>query len=258
MTPDWNRPIRLAALSAALWLLLGCGAGETALPDVESCGEKHAGSGAYLIETETYKSLLAEVEQRRGELRSAFLRAATEAEKNGIIEASRDYLFDTLVLRLFPAWYGTPWSYNGHSEEPRSGSIACGFFVSTLLKHAGFNIDRVALAQLPSEQTIKILTPESDIRRFSDRPVGEVKQAIFGWGRGLYLVGLDNHIGFIAYTGEGCPQFVHCSFVYPGKALSENIDSDNPLAWSRYRVVGKILTRPMIEKWLNGEKFTHR
>jgi hypothetical protein len=258
MTSERKLLIHLLLLSAGLWLLPGCGRSETALPADESIEANRTGSDDDPFDAENYKSLLAEIELRRSELGEAFRRAAGEAEKNRIIDASRDYLFDTLVDKLFPAWYGTPWSYNGHTEEPRSGSIACGYFVSTLLEHAGFNLDRVTLAQIPSEQAIKILTPEKEIRRFSDRPADEVKRAVIGWGKGLYLVGLDNHIGFIVNTGEGCPQFVHCSFVYPGKALSEDIDSDNPLAWSRYRVIGKILTDPMIEKWLNGEKFALR
>ena len=39
---------------------------------------------------------------------------------------------------LLPAWNGTAWAMNGTSQVPGRGSIACGYFVSTTLMHAGF------------------------------------------------------------------------------------------------------------------------
>ena len=38
---------------------------------------------------------------------------------------------------VFPHWMGTKWDFNGVSNVPGKGMIACGYFVSTTLKHVG-------------------------------------------------------------------------------------------------------------------------
>lgn len=248
----------------ALYILLALSAG-VAIP---ACGQQEnaavkqasAESAKSPVLTDeqviaNYQTFLAELDNKRELLRAKYLQAGKATERQKILDEARELLLTALTEEIFPAWYGTEWSYNGHTEIPRKGSIACGFFVTTVLKHVGFRLERLRLGRQPSEHIIKNLTDEANIRRFSNRPVEEVKQAVIDWGRGLYIVGLDDHVGFLVHTGEGCPQFVHCSFVHPGKALTEDIDTDNPLAWSRYRVIGKILTNQMLEKWLEGRKF---
>src|ERR1700741_5295000 len=58
-----------------------------------------------------------------------------------------------LFLRdsLLPCWYGTPWGFYGTTEEPGQGTIACGYFVTTVLRDAGCSLQRIKLAQYPSE-----------------------------------------------------------------------------------------------------------
>jgi hypothetical protein len=70
-------------------------------------------------------------------------------------------------------------------------------------------------------------------------------------GEGIYLVGLDSHVGFL-YIREGSYKFVHshgCLFV-----ISEFPSLSSTLRMSRYRVVGKLFNNRLIEQWLNGEK----
>ncbi|WMJ72126.1 hypothetical protein RCC89_02925 [Cytophagaceae bacterium ABcell3] len=40
---------------------------------------------------------------------------------------------DYLVNKLIPYWYGTKWDFEGHTDVPGKGEIACGYFVSTTL-----------------------------------------------------------------------------------------------------------------------------
>ena len=42
-------------------------------------------------------------------------------------------ILDIIYNRLIPQWYGTPWDFHGTAEYPNSGSIACGYFVTTIL-----------------------------------------------------------------------------------------------------------------------------
>lgn len=70
-------------------------------------------------------------------------------------------------------------------------------------------------------------------------------------GDGLYLVGLDCHVGFIIVKDETI-KFVHSNYYQPEiGVMSEGIISENPLNDSRYRVIGKLLSDKMMIKWIN-------
>ena len=64
-----------------------------------------------------------------------------------MIAEARTVLTRSIYNDLLPAWYGTPWDFNGTSEVPQQGKIACGYFVSTILRDAGWKVERVRLAQ---------------------------------------------------------------------------------------------------------------
>ena len=40
--------------------------------------------------------------------------------------------FDDRLTAIHDEWMGTPWDFSGTSQVPRKGSIACGYFVSTV------------------------------------------------------------------------------------------------------------------------------
>lgn len=87
------------------------------------------------------------------------------------------------------------------------------------------------------------------------KPLSVVKDYIEASGPGLYIVGLDTHVGFVL-NREGELSFVHSSYYDPPRSvIKEQIDGRNPLADSNYRVVGKILGDEMMRKWLAGEAF---
>ena len=92
----------------------------------------------------SYKKVLEDITQKREKFNIDY-EESTPKERKEVIRKSRDYLINTLTKKVFPYWYGTPWSFNGHTEQPKNGSIACGFFVGTILRDIGFNIDRIRL-----------------------------------------------------------------------------------------------------------------
>ena len=53
-----------------------------------------------------------------------------------------------------PAWNGTPWSFSGTAAAPGRAPIACGYFVSTALEHAGLAVERRRLAQQAAEHIV--------------------------------------------------------------------------------------------------------
>jgi hypothetical protein len=166
----------------------------------------------------------------------------------------KNVILDNIYRKLIPLWYGTPWDFHGTAEYPHSGSIACGYFVTTILRDAGFNIERNRLAQQPSELIIKSLVSEDNIKRFSNTDIKTFLSAVREWGCGMYIAGLDNHVGFIFYIDNEI-FFIHSTFRFPYGVVKEKALNAAVLVSSDYRVLGNILNdASLIRKWLNNEK----
>ncbi|MCU0326305.1 MAG: hypothetical protein MUF45_13780 [Spirosomaceae bacterium] len=141
--------------------------------------------------------------------------------------------------KLVPYWYGTRWSFNGTTQKPGDGSIACGYFVTTVLQDLGVQLNRSQLAQLPSEQMIKNLVSTEDIQRFNNTPIFTFLYQVKHSGKGLYVVGLDTHTGFILNDDSGT-WFIHSSGAFPFCVVKQEASKAKILADSRYRVLGKL------------------
>jgi hypothetical protein len=200
---------------------------------------------------ETYDELKARVSTERERIHEAY-KQGDSLQRDSLITVSRDYLFRTITTDFFDHWYGTEWDFNGTTRMPKQGKIACGYFITTVLSDAGLNIPRTYWAQQASEYYIKRMT--TDIKRFSNQPVENVMAYFKDREDGLYIVGLDNHVGFVYKSGKQL-QFVHASYYDPSIGVqSEKLNTDNPLAHSEYRVAGRILSDEMIRKWITGER----
>lgn len=197
-----------------------------------------------------YTTFLEEVSSKRNEFNQLY-QNADMAHKDSLIIESRAYLFNTITNSVFPYWYGTKWDFNGTTRTPKEGQIACGYFVTNVLTDVGFNIPRIKWAQLASEVFIKKLSP-NQMKRFSNSPISEVESYLMQTGDGLYLVGLDSHVGFIVVKNDTI-KFVHSNYYQPWiGVMSEEIDSTNPLRDSDYRVIGKLLSDEMMVNWINS------
>src|SRR5262245_2869906 len=84
-----------------------------------------------------------------GELRARIEARRVALAATGDREAARDVLLHAVADDLVPAWIGTTWDFWGTTATPREGSIACGHFVGTVLRDAGFRVDRLAVGRLP-------------------------------------------------------------------------------------------------------------
>jgi len=58
-------------------------------------------------------------------------------------------------------------------------------------------------------------------------------------GFGLYIVGLDNHTGFVYNDGNEV-FFIHSSYASPKCVVKEVAMQSSVLYYSKYRVVGKL------------------
>ena len=206
-----------------------------------------------------YQAGLARLQAGRAALSSRYAAAArTETEREHVLEEARSTFLEAVRADIFPYWYGTPWDFGGTTETPRGGGIACGYFVSTVLRDAGLRVERVRLAQQASENIIRSLTGPDHIRRFSDVPIDRFVETVQQWGDGLYVVGLDIHVGFLD-VARGSVWFVHSSYQLPYCVVREQASRSRILSSSRYRVVGKISDdAALLRKWLGSESFaTH-
>lgn len=165
-----------------------------------------------------------------------------------LVKSAQKLLIRFIDDEIFPYWYYTPWNFYGTTRVPKSGTIACGYFVTTVLQDVGFDIPRVKWAQLASEGIIKKFCRE--IKRFQDRPVSEVIDYIKKKPDAVYVVGLDCHVGFIVKYQEKI-QFVHSNYYRPEiGVMSEDLDSKNPLRDSKTRLIGTVTDSVNIVRWI--------
>lgn len=199
-----------------------------------------------------YSVFLEEVISKRDSFHIAY-KTSNTAIKKKIVKEARAYLIKNIAEEVFPYWYGTKWSFSGMTRTPKKGSIACGYFITNTLTDVGFNIPRIKWAQSASEVFIKKLSKEQ-IKRFVNVPVTEVEEYLKTAGNGLYLVGLDSHTGYI-YVNNDKVRFIHADYYEPEKGVvSEKLNSYSPIAHSKYRVIGKLMSDEMIISWIYNER----
>jgi hypothetical protein len=189
---------------------------------------------------------------KRLELLSAYEAAGTHAGQAGIIDSAASEITRS-ISAIFDYWYGTPWDFNGTTEVPGEGTIACGYFVTHVLRDAGFKLDTAGLAQQASEIMIRSLVSSDQVWRFSDVPIHEFVSSVQEIGTGVYLVGLDIHTGFILNTGREV-RFIHSSYIEPLCVVNEAATKSRILRSSRYRVLGSLGgDGELVLKWLRGD-----
>jgi len=187
---------------------------------------------------ERYRADLEELERARVQAAEALRAALGRSERAAVLEAARSSLLAALTGKLIPAWFGTRWAFHGTSQIPGEGTIACGYFVTTVLRDAGLRVERVKLAQQASERIVQTLVPEKWIVRFSNLSQSEVVAALRAReGEGLFVVGLDYHVGFL-HLGPDEARFCHSAFLEPVAVLCEPAAESAGFA-SGYTVAGK-------------------
>jgi len=197
-----------------------------------------------------YGRMVSDLAHERAALAAAWRAASDDAARAQVRDRASGILLAALRDQLLPAWNGTPWSFSGTATAPGARPVACGYFVSTALEAAGLAVERRRLAQQAAEDIILTLVPETRVARFKRVPLDTFVAAVARRGDGLYLVGLDYHVGFLVVEG-GRVYFHHASNV-AGAVVREPAITSAALGRSSYRVVGKMLDPGLIEAWLTG------
>ncbi len=178
------------------------------------------------------------------------LRASLSEETD--LKKLKKLFVKSMSQKIFPYWYGTKWDFNGTTQKPQEGAIACGYFVTTTLQHMGVKINRVKMAQCASEEMIRSLATKKNIHHLSGLSLTEFEKKLIQLGNGLYIIGLDNHTGYILISDEG-NFFIHASGWFPFKVVRDKLSEAKVIGRSKYRVVGKISDdEAFLKSWVSN------
>lgn len=180
-----------------------------------------------------------------------YYRNATTGQKKRIREQAKEFILQKIEDALVPYWKDTEWDFNGTTPTPRIGPIACGYFVTTLLQHAGFDIDRYFLSRASSTVMIKNLCNTKSIQKFNNNDFNDFLSHIQKAKEGIYIIGLDKHAGMIVKSKEKT-MFVHSRKPRHVGVIIEKVEDSVTLQKSKVYVVGSLLeNEELIAQWLS-------
>lgn len=205
---------------------------------------------------DTYVEICDRLETGRKALAAELKSATTKDAKAKIYARARQLLITTLSDSMFVCWYGTEWDFNGTTTTPRTGEIACGYFVTTLIRDAGFDIQRVELAQCASQSMINTLCPAADTKIITGGKVDKVKEHLLSKDDGIFIIGLDTHTGFVVKKGNDL-RVVHSNYTMAEDGvMSESFDGATVINYNNYFVIGDFMNSDStMIKWLNGVNY---
>jgi len=164
---------------------------------------------------------------------------------------------ELLVNTLIPYWYGTPWSFEGHTAKPGIGEIACGYFVSTTLKDLGLILNRYRLAQQAPIHEAKSLAIDTN---FLQTIVGQevqqnIQQIQDRTSPGMYFIGFDaSHVGFLL-SRNGKIYLIHSNYLAAKGVMIERIEESEVFAsYQRFYLVPLSANPGLKQKWLQAEQ----
>jgi hypothetical protein len=195
-----------------------------------------------------YAAVKERVIARRDSMAILYAKAGPE-KRTVLVDQARKLVLKVIAEELFPQWMGTPWDFNGVTQKPREGMIACGYFVTTVLRDAGFGVERAKLAQQASLRIIQTVCPAAEMRDYGGIDVPELVRRMGKLPKGLYIVGLDIHTGFIA-NGPSSVDFIHASYGNPSVVVHEAALKSKVLAQSKRFVLGRVDNDTFLRKWL--------
>lgn len=172
-----------------------------------------------------------------------------------VSDSLKKIAFENLILNeLIPHWYGTKWDFSGYTDAPNQGVIACGYFVSTVLKHAGFNLNRYKLAQQDPLNEAKTVACGDSVDIYEVNSTG--LQEIFKqkYEEGLYFVGLDFHVGFLLFRNKEL-YFIHSNYIgAEGVIFEKAVYSDAFNAAQKYRIAKISTNKKLLNDWLGAKE----
>lgn len=203
----------------------------------------------------SYNEVVETLATQRGQLAKRLARVGA-SEKDAIIGEARELFSRTLIENLLPRWMGTPWAMNGTTNQPGEGEIACGYFVSTILRDAGFNIHRTRFGQAAALRIQQATTPPGrKVHTFFSIAPELLAKKIAALGDGVYIIGLNVHVGFVVVR-DGDVRLVHASYTDERVVVDEPLASARAIELSRpkgYFVSELVSTDAAVVRWIEQQ-----
>ncbi|MFT3981271.1 MAG: hypothetical protein QM687_12420 [Ferruginibacter sp.] len=195
-----------------------------------SCKENRRETTAAPAISVTHKPAAVPYEEVTQKLRSKYKRFAAKKQQDSL----HALLYNSISNIMPGYWNGTPWDFNGTTQMPGEGSIACGYFITTVLEHTGYPLNRVRLAQQPSSVLIEATCKK--IKRFGS--LKEAKTYIASLpDNSIGIAGLDFHTGFIIKNITGA-YFFHSNYISRRGVMNEPLDASRAFAASKTFMIG--------------------
>lgn len=192
-----------------------------------------------------YDRLKQKIAFKRGEI--ANKNTINNDEKQRLAER---YVSAILIDSVFEYWKGTEWDFNGYTETPRKGVVACGYYVSTTLRDIGLRINRYKVAQKGAADIIKELCDRNSIKTLNGY-INTKKHLQHLENYEIVIVGLDYHVGYVFKKNDKL-YFAHSNYIDLKGVMKERLDDSDAFKNSEYFVVGKLTKSPgFLTKWLN-------
>jgi len=196
-------------------------------------------------ETENYETVKNLIEKERSQLFSKDLKTD-----------SISILFKKFLLnKIIPFWEGTEWSFEGHTSKPKSGEIACGYFVSTTLQDIGLNINRYQLAQQSPINEAKSLAVNTEVKEFSGDSLSENISAINEYlEEGIHFIGFDqSHVGYIIKE-KGELYLIHSNYIDAVGVVIEYIEESEVFSFfDKFYIVKLSTNNELLSYWKSGK-----
>lgn len=198
-----------------------------------------------------YNELKRSIKEKQADFAKKY---TNSANKDSIIKEARKYFEETLINKVFSHWYGMEWNFSGYSDIPQKGEVGCSYFVSNTLLHMGLNINRYKFGQAHALSIAKSFQPDKKVIQIRGKEQSEIVEFIKKkLKEGLYIVGLDNHVGFILFR-KGDVFFIQSSYIDPIQVVVEKAEIAPALTSSLY-VIGELSTNDsLIVKWITKER----
>lgn len=168
-----------------------------------------------------------------------------------IVQQITDFWITSIGIDLYQQWKSTPWDFNGTTRRPKEGKIACGYFVTTLLLDMGYKLDRIKLSTCDALTMMKKLTSSRSIKNLSYLKYDDFNQQIKEYGKGVFIIGLDYHVGFLINDGVET-WFLHSNYIMKTGVIKEPIRESKALKQSTTRFVTCLTCdNSFVSNWIN-------
>lgn len=203
------------------------------------------------LETKTYEEIKGNIAIKRKQLSEKYPSLNSLAGKEAIEEVS-NYWINAISHDLYDKWQNTPWDFNGTTTRPQTGSIACGYFVTTILRDMDLKINRTKLSICASSDMMKSLTPRQRIKNLSYLSYSVFNDTLTRYRAGVFIIGLDFHTGFIVNDGKE-NWFIHSNYIGRKGVTKETVLNSAALRSSKTRwLVSLTSDKDFLQRWLKG------